>query len=626
MGDFSKLINLDLLTYYDSKKKAREDAKVKSVYMQNKSEVIAKFFAANRDGKIYGVKFAKSATGVIQAASGVKYGANEGLVVLPSTRTVAARNDYTGINVFKHIEANVHFDDTGEIVVDYIQGEDGFSYTGKVDVVCIFAALYERVFTETVEGIEYFCIEWTDTPRPGFTLNNLCYTMSGKNRGWYCITKFQSGLIDGNLYSSAGIRTWTNAASHNACLTKFHARSNYMSAMAISQMTTIQRMFMMKYAHTNYENKLGGLTNYYYQGYAIQTSTTNKDYIILLTTNANNLSLYSMIDVGTGASRGNTTFNVFCNTEVLSKDTNILLFKNVISNLTISDTNYSSEGVTQDFVDLLCVKPTVSDEDAEVIDAPDTKIKLKYTSPDDGTETIVEFTPKINISGTTYTITILDENDNIVATSGAGLTTCTKVNISDSITVTNTQYVSTAIYKSGYSLKILGEDGAYQRGDYAVSQRFPSVISGIELLTGAYDVIGNAIFNYQQDTSCNILVQTDPTQLSSTSATITSTYKNAGKITHTTTNNSWKYIGDISYDLESGAPTLVLDTGSSTNGLCDAVYYLGSQKSGLYEVRAFGSLLSGDPYGPFCLDAPGALSTSNWYIGARAAFCGLPLI
>ena len=43
-------------------------------------------------------------------------------------------------------------------------------------------------------------------------------------------------------------------------------------------------------------------------------------------------------------------------------------------------------------------------------------------------------------------------------------------------------------------------------------------------------------------------------------------------------------------------------------------------------VQAFGNLNNGDPYGPFCLNANNALSNSNWNIGARAAFCGLPFL
>ena len=171
MPDYSKLINTDLLERYDSNKSDREDNLIKSQYIKDKSEQLAKMFLMNRDGKIYGVKFPKDANGVIQASGGVKYGANNGLVVEPSTRTVAGKDDYANINVFRSIDANVHMSDDGHVIVDAIEGDPEFSYYGKVDVVCIFAPVYERIYDEeeTVNGVttRWWHIEWTDTPEMG---------------------------------------------------------------------------------------------------------------------------------------------------------------------------------------------------------------------------------------------------------------------------------------------------------------------------------------------------------------------------------------------------------------------------------------------------------------------------
>ena len=67
-----------------------------------------------------------------------KYGANTNLVAQASTRTVSGRNDYDYINLFKHFDANVHLDENGNTIIDAIRGDKNFSYTGKVDVVCVF--------------------------------------------------------------------------------------------------------------------------------------------------------------------------------------------------------------------------------------------------------------------------------------------------------------------------------------------------------------------------------------------------------------------------------------------------------------------------------------------------------
>ena len=100
--DFSKLINIAGLTRYDSNVKSREDLKISQISIKNRNEFIKSFFENNRDGKVYGVKFAYNSSGVL-IESGTKYGANAGLSVTPSTRTVIGNDDYRDINVFKSI-------------------------------------------------------------------------------------------------------------------------------------------------------------------------------------------------------------------------------------------------------------------------------------------------------------------------------------------------------------------------------------------------------------------------------------------------------------------------------------------------------------------------------------------
>jgi len=614
MPDYSKLINTDLLERYDSNKSDREDDLIKSQYIKDKSEQLAKMFLMNRDGKIYGIKFPKDANGVIQASGGVKYGANNGLVVEPSTRTVAGRDDYANINVFRSIDANVHMSDDGHVIVDAIEGDPEFSYYGKVDVVCIFAPVYEKVYTETVSGTEWLCIEWCDTPRDGFTLNILCKNPDGTNRGWYCITKFQSGLIDGVPYASADIRPWTNGSSHNTCLTTYHNKSDYACAMTLSQLTIIQRIFLMKYSHTNFDTKLGGLMYYYYQGYALLTNATNVNYLVIDSTEAGNLTLNTRLDIGTSASRGTSTYNIFCNTELLDKDSNVLLFSDIATNLSITNTDYTI--TTQDFTDLLCVKPTTSGNDAEIINCPEGKIKLTYNGD------TVEFTPVIVIDGANYAIYLYDENTNEVAHTANANAACTILTISDNVTATTSHYVATAIYKSGYSLEILGKDGLYAIGEFPNNNnryRFPSVMSGIELFVGCYEVIGNAVFSYNADESVHILVQNDVTDLTANTTTIASNYADSGRITYATKTDSWKYGGSVTYDLNKGALS-ISDGGSSSNGLCDAQYTLGTKTSGFYEVLAFGNLYNSSYAGPFCLNAYTGLSAAHWSLGSRVAF------
>jgi len=624
-NEYKSLINSSLLSYYNDKAKQRELNKINKLPFKNKSEFLKLYFAANRDEKIYGVKFAYTSAGVIVPA-GTKYGANEGLVVEPSTRTVAGRDDYANINVFRSIDANVHYGDDGNIVIDAIVGEPGFSYYGKVDVVCLFASVYERVYKETVNGTDYLCIEWTDTPRDGFTLNNLCKDINGKDQGFYTITKFPSVWIDGAPYSSAGEYPWVHQAfttvtgpSYNTCVDKYHARNENMTSITMGQAAMIQRIFMMKYGHTNFANNLNGLISYYYNRLYIQTATTNKNYVVLTTTDANKLYVDTRIDIGNPESdrQYQRSMNIASNATITNKSNDIVLFKNVKTGFTISNTDYSISSST-DF-DILCKKIS-NTGNAVDLDDNNISIQFTYTDPNTSETSDVDINLVLDITGSTYTLYAYDGNSNVIGYSASGETTYSLVYIDSNVTVDTTCSVQTSIYKTGYSLDILGKDGTYEVGNFAVNSRFPSVMSGIELFSGTLEVCGNAVYSYDSNTNAHVLIQNDLKAVTKTTATISSDYTDIGYLTHTTAGVTWKHGKDIHYDLNNGGYTIDCDGGSATTGLCDAVYYRGDQTSGLYEVLLFGYLLTGGFAGSFCSHANSTLSFAGWSLAARAAF------
>jgi len=628
-NEFKNLINKDLLSYYNTKVDKREDDKISSLPITNKAEFLKSYFESNSDGKVYGVKFAYDANGVIQASSGVKYGANNGLVVEPSTRTVIGRDDYRSINVFRSIDANVHYGSDGNIVIDAISGEDGFSYYGKVDVVCIFAPVYERIYDkeETVNGVttKWWHIEWCDRPKEGFTLNILCKGIDGKNQGFYTITKFPSVWIDGAPYSSAGRYPWVNGhisgvagPSYNNCVDRYHARNENMTAMTHGQVAMIQRIFMMKYGRTRFDQCLNGLISYYKNRLYIQTATTNKSYILLTTTDANSIYADTQIDIGNPTSaRAATARSIAANVYVTGKSADIVLFKNIKAGFTISDTNYAIASASE--FDILC-KKLASTGDAVDLDDNNITMQFVYTDPNASEESTVDINLELNISGTTYTLYAYDSGNNVIGYSASGETTNTVIYIDTAVTVDTTCSIQTAIYKTGYSLGILGKDGSYINGAFNTSGRNPSVMSGIELFNGAWDICGNAVYNYDSNTNLHVLVQNDLRAVTKTTNTITAEYTDAGYFTHTTSGSSYKYGKAVRYDLVNGVYLIDCDGGSSSNGLCDAIYYLGDQKSGFYEVLLFGSLSYGGNAGPFCSSANTALSLASWSFAARAAF------
>lgn len=613
-----KVIDTTTLSYYNNKVSAREDAKIRALPLSDRNTYIKYFFEGCRDGKVYGVKFAYDANDVIQATSGVKYGANEGLVVEPSTRTVVGRDDYANINVFRGIDANVHLSDDGDVIIDYLQGDDGFSYTGKVNVVRIFPTLYERVYDEVeeVNGVstKWFHIEWTDTPRSGFTMNILCRDKNGKDKGFYCITKFAAGLIDDVPYASANIYPWVTAPCYTECVDKFHEINDYQSALTMSQMVWFQRVFMVKYAHTNYQKKLNGLASYNYNGIPIQYTISNKNYLVVPTTNANNLYVNTRIEVGTSAFRSPSSRNIIDNTELLDKDDNAVLFSNIVAGFIIDNSDYT---VASTEFSTLCSIP-VSTTDA--VDYENNNVTMDFTY--NGNTVTVQL--KIVVDNSTYTLYAYDTNDNAIGHSVVGDTTNTVLTISDNISATaGGAYVGSSIYRSGYSLEILGNDGCYQVGNFVESGRFSSVISGIEILYGAYEVLGNVVGQYDTSAKLHILVCNDLKKLTKTEADIDDEYTNIGEFTHTLSSTTWAYGSNITYDLANGWYTAKCSGGSATNGLCDGFYIKGSQTTALkVQLLVFGRLDYNTYCGPFCGISSIDISGVGGHLACRPSFVG----
>jgi hypothetical protein len=609
-----KLIDLDLLTRYNTKKSAREDEKIQNLPIHDRNTLIKEYFKRNSTGKVYGVKFAYDANDVL-IPNGYKYSANAGLVIEPSTRDVVGRNDYSGLNLFKHLECNAHVDENGYTVIDYIEGESGFSRTGAVDVVCVFAPVYEKIY-EGYEGTtKYFYIEWTDRPKEGYTLNILCKNKDGENNGFYCIAKYQAVLINGIPYSSLG-RPWTNGPSHNACITYYHKKGSYVSAMTCAEWAMVQRIFMMKFASTNSQAHLNGLTNYLPTSfYQIQFATTNKEYIILATSSANNLIVNTRIDIGTSTSRNNNNFTIGCNLEILSKSDDIVIFNGVTNNIT--STGYNIKSID---TNIMCVKSKTGTDTQDVEGNP---ITFTYTIDGDETETEYNGTVQLVVSDSTYLLELYDENVNKIGDcSVSGIVNCTILYLDDNVTALTSHRVCTSIYKSGYSSEILGEDGCYMRGEFTTSSRHPAVLSGIEFNTGAYDTIGNSVWWYDNNSDLHLKLINDPSHLSANTTTIINTYTDIGIISRTSTAANWNYGKNIHYDLDNGGFTMNTG-GSSTTGLCDGVYMVANTtKNAFYEVLVFGFLYNGAPSGLFCANANSALSDSSWRIASRPSLGG----
>lgn len=595
----SKTIDVGILEYYDGKKRVREDAKIDDLPIKNKNDIVSEFFKRNRDGKIYGVKFAYNASNVIQP-QGTKYAANASLNITASTRTVAGVDDYSNLALFKHLEANIHQDENGDLVIDHLLGEPGFSYTGKVNVVCLFAPVYEKVYIGTEGTTKYRYIEWCDSPRDGFTLNPLCKDSEGNNRGFFAIAKFQAGLIDGVPYSSAGLYPWLNAPSYNSCVDIYHLINDYQCSLTMAQMVYLQRMFMMKFGSTNFQANLGGITNYSYSR-QIGVARTNKNYVMV--TSPGDLYVGTFWDIRVGSNR---TTDLIDTVEIIGKDTSFGTLTDINSKLTISDESYT---ITSETFDLVC-----KNVDGVATDPSGDPVTISFAHNGEPVNVDIVYT-------NTRKIEVYDSGTLIASTSTTASTTYSVIYVSKNVTTVTSNYIHTSIYTTGYSMGILGNDGCYMPGAFSTTPRFPSVLGGVELLGGAAEIIGNVVIEYDSNKHPHVLVCNDPSEITKDTTEISSNYTDAGYYTATTTGNGWKYQSNIVYNLSLGTFTSTAGPGSSTSGLCDSIYYNAGKSSGKVAAVAFGDLVRGDHDGIFCLDASSTdLSTYSMYISSRPAF------
>ena len=595
----SKVIDTTLLAYYDSKVDDREDAKIAALPLKTRNDIVSEYFKKNRNGQVYGVKFAYNASNVLQA-SGTKYGANASLSMTASTRTVVGTDNYSDKCLFKHFDANIHQDENGDLIIDYLSDEVGFSYTGKVNVVCLYAPVYERVYTGTESSTNYLYIEWCDTPRDGFTLNPLCKDSNGNNRGFFAIAKFPAGLIDGVPYSSAGLIPWLNEPSYDKCVDTYHLINNYQCSLTMAQMVYLQRMFMIKFGSTNFQANLGGVTNYNYTR-QIGVARTNKNYVMV--SSPGDLYVGTSWDIRAGSSR---TTDLIDTVEVIGKDTSFGTLTDINSKLTISDETYT---ITSETFDLVC-----KNVDGVATDPSGDPITISFAHNGEPVNVDIVYT-------NTRKIEVYDSGTLIASTSATASTTNSVIYVSKNVTTTTSNYIHTSIYTTGYSLGILGNDGCYMPGAFSANYRFPSVLGGVELLGGAAEIIGNVVIEYDSNKYPHVLVCNDPSEITKDTSEISSTYTDAGHFTATTTGNGWKYQSNIEYNLSLGAFTSTAGPGSSTSGLCDSIYYNAGKSSGKVAAVAFGDLYRADHDGIFCLDASSTdLSTYSQYISTRPAF------
>ncbi len=147
---------------------------------------------------------------------------------------------------------------------------------------------------------------------------------------------------------------------------------------------------------------------------------------------------------------------------------------------------------------------------------------------------------------------------------------------------------------------------------------YPSVIQGIELMVGGYEVPGNTFMNIADGLTRDVYVCTDSTKLTTNVTTAKETYVKLAKQMTVERNNEWKNGTEIFIDTENGM-NIITKAGASgsgtSTGFCDGIYF-DTAETGQREFRLLGFLGGGSTYGAFCAGCAG-LGFAGWDIVAR---------
>lgn len=295
--------------------KTLEDA-VASEREKYSQQFFENYFALQRTGKVYTVKFPKWATSQISA--GEKLDDNKGLICEPSTRTIKGHDDYESIPLFRTFDVNAYVDDDGVRHVTAIKGDRNFKDTGKNDVFVLGMSYYEKTWADD----QYWYYSRTDMPKDGYTIARECINKDGSIQPFGLYGKYVAGLINKKPYSSKGLKPMryysgsTSEFGFNSVANSFFdmpqtmaKKGKYYSGGMTCDYKYIATSFWLKFPTLNFQSVMSGCTGYSGQFTASMQYSDNRTYFPLSKSNAESIKVGSYVSVGYKAKSGNSLSN-----------------------------------------------------------------------------------------------------------------------------------------------------------------------------------------------------------------------------------------------------------------------------------------------------------------------------
>lgn len=185
-----------------------------------------------------------------------------------------------------------------------------------------------------------------------------------------------------------------------------------------------------------------------------------------------------------------------------------------------------------------------------------------------------------------------------------------KVALTD--TLQSPVYLSTMPWHSGTTDKVIGKyDGSYLSN---TDGKMPYRIQGREYNVGCYEVTSDTVLDCHNLDGNDVLVAPRGVKHSTADATIRSTYTKVGMTPGGTVAGD-QNVGDVAIDAATGAGYVSAYGGSTTQGMGDRAYGIGSQ-SGAREYLQRGDFRDGSNAGCSCLNCWYGVGRADWNCGA----------
>ena len=277
------------------------------------TEISNRFFtaAAKSADDTYASEFYRYS--VNPTPAGTKLDGNAGLVCVPSTNILAARDDYADLPLFACFDCNYTIDaDTLEPVIHAVKDIAG-DFTGapadSMVGVMQMTGWVRRTATDTTKKVEYRA-----KPSEGFKpLPEAVRACDNGVRGFVIHAKYAAGYdANGLLSSVSGVQPatyrpgseGTTSISHDGQI--WRARGNQYAGSSLCDNAFMQLMLEIKYANLGNAGVMSGCRSYYL-GYTAAVSESGVNRIVLTASQASAFVVGSRVSIGTGTDRAKAT-------------------------------------------------------------------------------------------------------------------------------------------------------------------------------------------------------------------------------------------------------------------------------------------------------------------------------